>query len=110
MPEAFDATPLSGSWGASVLSGDEREALQSVTGTVRTLDAHQDIVREGDRPSASCLVLEGFAYRYKLTEAGKRQILSITSPAKSPTFRACISTYGPQLGHAGPEQVGVPLA
>src|SRR4051794_9228790 len=78
MAEPFDATPLVRKLeSVLVLSDAEREALQSVTGTVRTVDADQDILCEGDRPSSCCLILDGFAHRYKLTEAGKRQILSI---------------------------------
>ena len=39
------------------------------------LRADQDIVREGDRPTRSCLILEGFACTFKMTGDGKRQIL-----------------------------------
>src|SRR3954453_11314589 len=89
MDEAFDATPLIHKLGSQiVLSDDERNALQSITGTIKTLDAHQDIAREGDRPSACCLILEGFAYRYKLTETGKRQILSFHIPGDTPDLQS----------------------
>src|SRR3954452_672953 len=89
MDEAFVATPLIHKLGSQiVLSDDERNALQSITGTIKTLDAHQDIVREGDRPSACCLILEGFAYRYKLTETGKRQILSFHIPGEIPDLQS----------------------
>jgi CRP-like cAMP-binding protein len=77
LTEAFDASPLIRKLETIlVLSDDEKNALQSIGGTVKTLDARQDIVREGDRPSACCLLLEGFLCRYKLTHDGKRQILS----------------------------------
>jgi CRP-like cAMP-binding protein len=77
MTEPFDATPLIRKLETIfVLSDDEKNALQSISGTVKTFDARQDIVREGDRPSACCLLLEGFLCRYKLTDDGKRQILS----------------------------------
>jgi CRP-like cAMP-binding protein len=76
--EAFDATSLIRKLESVLtLSDAERDALQSITGTVRTLGADQDIVCEGDRPSTCCLVLDGFAQRYKLSASGKRQILSI---------------------------------
>src|SRR3954463_1101633 len=89
MNEAFDATPLIHKLGSQiVLSDDERNALQSITGTIKTLDAHQDIAREGDRPSVCCLILEGFAYRYKLTETGKRQILSFHIPGEIPDLQS----------------------
>jgi hypothetical protein len=35
--------------------------------TVKDLKADQDIVRDQDRPSQCCLILEGFACRYRGT-------------------------------------------
>src|SRR5690606_13153704 len=37
----------------------------------------EDIVREGDRPKDSCLLLDGFAARYKMMADGRRQITAI---------------------------------
>jgi len=75
--EPFNATPLVRKLESQiVLSDAEKDALQSLSGTVKTLEADQDIVREGERPSTCCLVLDGFVHRYKMTETGKRQILS----------------------------------
>ena len=77
MTEPFNATPLVRKLESQiVLSDAEKDALQSLSGTVKTLEADQDIVREGERPSTCCLVLDGFVHRYKMTETGKRQILS----------------------------------
>src|SRR5688572_5090115 len=58
------------------LSDQERETLINLPMQVMDLRADQDIVREGDRPSRSCLVLEGFACSYKMTGDGKRQIMA----------------------------------
>jgi CRP-like cAMP-binding protein len=58
------------------LAPDERAAVLRLPLRLKTLPAHQDIIREGDIPSECCLVVEGFAYRYILTGEGKRQILS----------------------------------
>ena len=89
MNEAFDAAPLIRKLESHiVLSDDEKSTLQGLTGTIRTLDADQDIVREGDRPSACCLILDGFAYRYKLTETGKRQIFSFHIPGDIPDLQS----------------------
>jgi hypothetical protein len=41
--------------------------------TVRDLRADQDIVRDQDRPSQCCLILDGFACRYKVMLGGKRR-------------------------------------
>ncbi len=58
------------------LSDDERQALENLPMQVAVIKADQDIVREGDRPSRSCLILSGFACTYKVTKEGKRQIMS----------------------------------
>ncbi|WP_342211341.1 hypothetical protein [Microvirga pakistanensis] len=71
------------------LTDDERQALQSLPMQIAVLKADQDIVREGDRPSRSCLLLSGFACTYKVTAAGKRQIVSFNCPVTFPTSRAC---------------------
>jgi CRP-like cAMP-binding protein len=43
---------------------------------VTVIKDDQDIVREGDRPTRSCLILSGFTATYKITAGGKRQIVS----------------------------------
>src|SRR5919112_1387587 len=58
------------------LTDDERQALLDLPMQVVVLKNHQDIVREGDQPTRSCLLLSGFACTYKLTARGKRQIVS----------------------------------
>src|SRR3954470_6007894 len=79
-----------------VLSEDEKDVLRTVSGTIKTVGPRQDLVREGDRPSECCLILEGFAYRYKLTEEGRgRQAPDLlvshprrhARPSKSPSRR-----------------------
>ena len=62
------------------LSGDERQALEDLPMQVTTLKENQTIVREGDRPSRACLLLEGFNCTYKVTGSGKRQIMSFNVP------------------------------
>jgi CRP-like cAMP-binding protein len=58
------------------LTPEERQAVLDLPMRVEELRADQDIVRDGDRPSRCCLVLEGFGCRYKMTDEGKRQIMS----------------------------------
>jgi CRP-like cAMP-binding protein len=55
----------------------EQQALASLRPTIKVLDAQEDIVREGDRPTIVCLILEGFACRYATVPSGRRQILSL---------------------------------
>ncbi len=58
------------------LAPEEKAALLRQPLRLKAVPAHQDIVREGDTPFESCLIVDGFAYRYNLTDEGKRQILS----------------------------------
>jgi CRP-like cAMP-binding protein len=58
------------------LSDTERVSIGALPHYVRNLKAGQDIVREFDRPSHCCVILDGFAVRYKSVDGGKRQILS----------------------------------
>ena len=58
------------------LTDDERQALEALPMQVQVIKADQDLVREGDRPSRSCLILSGFTCTYKVTGEGKRQIVT----------------------------------
>lgn len=66
----------------SPLSPADREALLGLPHTVRKLSASAHIVRDGDRPDFCSLLLFGFAYRYKITGEGGRQIISIHCAAE----------------------------
>ena len=70
------------------LSDEEKQALQDLPVQVQVLKADQDIVRIGDRPSQSCLLLEGFTCVYKLTSEGKRQIMAIHVPGDIPDLQS----------------------
>lgn len=54
-----------------------REALLGLPYSLRKLPAGGHIIRDGDRPEFCALLLTGFAYRYKITGDGGRQIISI---------------------------------
>src|SRR4051812_41684517 len=66
------------------LSDDEKQALLNVPMHIREVGADQDIIREGDRPSQCCLLLEGFAQRFKIVGDGRRQIMSFHIPGDMP--------------------------
>ena len=59
------------------LSAEDRAALLELPHTLKTLESHSYIVREGDLPTHSCLLRSGFVFRHKIVRDGKRQILSI---------------------------------
>ena len=61
----------------SALQDLEREAVLDLPHVMRELSAGEYIVRDGDEPQSTCLLLSGFAYRHKLAGDGSRQIMSI---------------------------------
>ena len=67
------------------VSDAEKAAIAALPVTLRDLKADQDIVRDQGRPSQCCVLLEGFACRYKVLPGGKRQIFSFHIPATFPT-------------------------
>jgi CRP-like cAMP-binding protein len=71
----------------AILSDNERQAIRGLPIRTHVLNARQDIVRDGDRPSHCCLILGGWACRYKLLSQGKRQILSFHIPGDIPDLQ-----------------------
>ena len=72
----------------ATLSDKERDAIRSLPANVRRLKAGQDIVRDGDKPTQSCLLVEGWAFRYKLIHEGRRQIFSFHVPGDIPDLQS----------------------
>jgi len=63
------------------LSKQDRALLERLTAkTVRGVAARRDIIREGDKPRAVNVVLEGWACRYKQLPDGRRQVVSLFIP------------------------------
>lgn len=59
---------------------EEREALLHAAGAEVTFPAGADLVREGDRPDVSTLVVSGFTTRYRVLSDGQRQITAVHVP------------------------------
>src|SRR5918993_3107966 len=62
------------------LSEASRQALRTLPLTPKLFAADTDMVRQGDRPTQCCLIVEGFGCRYKLLDDGRRQIMSFHTP------------------------------
>ena len=77
--ESITSTPL---------SEQETKVVLNLPVSVRKLEADEDIVREGDRPSQCCLVVEGLLCRYKVLADGTRQILSFHVPGDIPDLQS----------------------
>lgn len=62
-------------------SPEEGEMLTRLCNrNIRTVAARRDIIREGDKPTAVNLVIEGWACRYKQLPDGRRQIVGFFIP------------------------------
>jgi CRP-like cAMP-binding protein len=55
----------------------DQQAILNLPYATKKLGAGEYIVRDGEKPTHSCLLLSGFAYRHKITGDGRRQIMSI---------------------------------
>lgn len=72
----------------ATLTDKQRQAIERLPVRLHTLAARQDIVRDGDKPAHCCLLLDGWAYRYKLLGDGRRQILSFHIPGDIPDLQS----------------------
>ena len=89
------------------LADDERKALEALPMQVVALKEGQDIVRMGDRPSRSCLILSGFTCMYKVTGDGKRQIHNFNIPGDIPDLQSLhLQVLDNSLGTLTPCSVG----
>ena len=70
------------------LTDHDRAAIYRIPLIPRVFKAGQDIVREGDRPSQCCALLEGFACRHRVMPTGKRQIFSFHIPGDMPDLQS----------------------
>jgi CRP-like cAMP-binding protein len=62
------------------LGDEERQALIAAVEEVRGVPGHTDIIRQGDRPTRSVLLLSGMVTRYAELPDGKRQITALHVP------------------------------
>jgi CRP-like cAMP-binding protein len=78
---------------STVLSGDETQAISGLPVTIRSYTTGQDLCREGDKPTQSCLLLEGYACRSKGVGDGRRQIFSFHIPGDVPDLHSLYIDY-----------------
>jgi len=62
------------------LDESDRDAMLGLPYRLQTVEPAVYIVREGERPDRSCLIVSGFAFRHKVTVEGARQIVSVHIP------------------------------
>ena len=66
--------------GFAELGDEECKALARVTSEPRAYRSRQDLIREGDQPGPVFVILDGWAFRYKVLPSGSRQIMAFLMP------------------------------
>jgi CRP-like cAMP-binding protein len=72
----------------SRLGAEDIAAIHSLKHSVKPLSAHEDLIRQGDDPSVSAVVLSGMVARYHLLDNGSRQYLSFHMAGDMPDSQA----------------------
>lgn len=82
---------------ANPLTEGERGALRTVGGHEVRLSARTDIVKEGDAPGFTTVLLEGLVFRHKTPADGHRQIMAFHVPGDWPDLH---SYFLPRMDHS----------
>ncbi|SFH96451.1 cAMP-binding domain of CRP or a regulatory subunit of cAMP-dependent protein kinases [Bradyrhizobium sp. cf659] len=69
---------------SSGLSEEDVREIEALPIAVRQYPAETPVVRDGERATECCLIVEGFCARSKTIASGKRQILSLHIPGEIP--------------------------
>ena len=66
------------------ISDEDVQTIRALPITVKDYAADRPVVRDGQRATECCLIVDGFCARSKTTSDGKRQILSLHVPGEIP--------------------------
>ena len=69
---------------SDAISDDDIEIIRALPVTVKDYPAERPVVRDGQRATECCLIIEGFCIRSKTLSDGKRQILSHPYSRRNP--------------------------
>jgi len=72
----------------SNLNASDVAIIRRLPHTERKLASHEDVVRQGDRPTVSAVVFDGMVARYHTLATGKRQYLSFHITGDMPDVQA----------------------
>ena len=82
--------------------------FSQLNGEVRTLRRHEDIIKAGDSPAFSVVVLRGFLQRYASRRDGSRQIHSFYIPGDAPSLESLhLDRVNNSLCAVVPSEVGL---
>jgi CRP-like cAMP-binding protein len=69
---------------SEAISDEDIEIIRTLPVVVKDYTAERPVVRDGQRATDCCLIIEGFCIRSKTLSDGKRQILSLHIPGEIP--------------------------
>jgi CRP-like cAMP-binding protein len=70
----------------------DRRLLDGALENVRSVWAHEDLIRDGETPGDVHLILAGFACRYKILNGGQRHIDASAHPLATTGPRRALSS------------------
>ena len=74
----------------SDISDDDASALRALPSVIREFAEGTVFVHEGQRPTQCCVIMSGFAFRSKVTDEGRRQILSFHPAGDMPDLHSLL--------------------
>jgi CRP-like cAMP-binding protein len=77
----------------SIVSDADVVAICSLPDTERRLEPNEDIVKQGDKPKVSAVVVRGTVARYHTLQTGKRQYLSLHIAGDMPDSQTLFLEY-----------------
>lgn len=86
----------------------DRRVLERLCASPRPYRAGEDLIREGQRPDAVFVMIEGWAAAYKMLPNGQRQIMAYLLPGDtSDVFNHVLDVMDHSIGALGPCKVAV---
>src|ERR1700712_3817866 len=70
------------------LSAEDEHAIRRLPISLRSPRSGEQFILTGDRPSACCLIVDGFVTRSKVVGEGNRQVLSFHQPGDIPDLQS----------------------
>ena len=70
------------------LDTQDRAAIERLSLQIKEFQPGEDIVREGERVHACCILMTGFTFRYRTVLDGRRQIIAFHVPGDIPDLHS----------------------
>lgn len=86
------------------LGDDDQQAIRDLPVRIRRLDHSAYLVREGNVPVTCSILIDGFAYRQKVTGNGSRQIIALCIPGDAVDLQSMflgVADHGVQMLTSG---------